>query len=66
MVVKVTLVLLLLALVLIAAVVAAFRYFSKREEHKHEKDMFREKRDAELLTGEKDSIDRELERDRNS
>lgn len=62
MVAKLVIVLLVLAIVMIAAVVAAFRFFSKKEEHKHEKDMFREKRDAELLNG--DSIDRELERER--
>lgn len=39
-----------------------FRYLKQREEHRHEKEMLREERDAEMLTG--DSIERELERER--
>lgn len=65
MVAKLVIVMLVLAVILALAVVAAFRYFQTKEEHRHEKDMFREQRDAELLSETNDSIDRELERERN-
>lgn len=64
MVAKLVLVMAVIALLLIAATVAAFRYFTEKEKHKHEKDMFREKRDAELLSEHQDEIDRELEREK--
>jgi len=64
MVAKVALVLAVLAIVLIAAVIAAFLYFKEEAEHRHEKEMFREKRDAQILTEETDSIDRELQREK--
>ena len=68
MVVKVTMVLLLLAVILALCVLAAYRYFDNQAERNHEKEMLREKRDAELLTEHEwdDSIDRELEKERNS
>jgi predicted negative regulator of RcsB-dependent stress response len=65
MVAKLAFVLLVLAVVLIAAVIAAYRYFDNRATENHEKEMFREQRDAELLTGQ-DSIDQQLEEERNS
>lgn len=65
MVAKAVLGLLLLLVLVLAATYAVFRYFSLRAEQRHEKEMLREKRDAELLTEhEWDSIDRELERER--
>lgn len=62
MVAKLVLGLALLLVIVLAATYAVFRYFALRAEQKHEKEMLREERDAELLTG--DSIDRELERER--
>lgn len=58
---KLALVLGVLAILIAAVVFAAFLYFSKREEHRHEKDMFREKRDAELLSDQDSYIEQELE-----
>jgi uncharacterized protein HemX len=64
MVAKLALVVIALTVVLVAAVVGAYRYFIQQERHRHEKEMYREKRDAALLDDDRDSIDRELERDR--
>jgi flagellar basal body-associated protein FliL len=64
MVAKLTLVLLTLAVVLLAAVVGAYRYFSQQERHRHEKEMFRERRDAALLDDDRSALDRELARER--
>lgn len=54
---------LLLAIVLSVAIIAWFRYLDKRDERGHEKEMLRERRDAEMLTGDEDWIDRELDRE---
>lgn len=51
MAVKVLLAMLVLAIVITVAVIAAYRYFDNQAERQHEKEMLREKRDAELLTG---------------
>jgi flagellar basal body-associated protein FliL len=64
MVAKLALVLAVLAIVLSVAVIAAYRYFKQKEEHAHEKEMFREKRDAELLSDQDSYIERELEREK--
>lgn len=64
MVAKLALVLLTLAVVLLAAVVGAYRYFSQQEQYSHEKEMFREKRDAALLDDDRSALDRELDRER--
>lgn len=64
MVARLTLVLLALAVILLAAVVGAYRYFSQQERHRHEKEMFREKRDAALLDDDRSALDRELDRER--
>jgi Tfp pilus assembly protein PilN len=64
MVAKLALVMLTLAVVLLAAVVGAYRYFSQQERHRHEKEMFRERRDAALLDDDRSALDRELDRDR--
>lgn len=64
MVAKLALVLLTLAVILLAAVVGAYRYFSQQEQHRHEKEMFREKRDAALLDDDRSTLDRELEQER--
>jgi hypothetical protein len=45
-------------------VVGAYRYFSQQERHRHEKEMFRERRDAALLDDDRDALDRELDRER--
>jgi hypothetical protein len=45
-------------------VIVSYRYFDKQAERQHEKEMLREERDAELLSSEMDSIDRELEREK--
>ena len=63
MVTKLALVLLTLAVVLLATVVGAYRYFSRQEQHRHEKEMFREKRDAALLDNDRSALDREQTRD---
>jgi hypothetical protein len=64
MVATLALVMLTLAVVLLAAVVGAYRYFSQQERHRHEKEMFRERRDAALLDDDRSALDRELDRDR--
>lgn len=65
MVVKAVIGLLLLLVLVLAATYAAFRYWTLRAEQRHEKEMLREKRDAEMLTEHGwDSIDRELEREK--
>lgn len=64
MVAKLVIAMLVLAIILSVTVLAAFRYFQKVEEHEHEKDMFREKRDAELLSGDS-YIEQELEQEKN-
>jgi uncharacterized protein HemX len=64
MVAKLALVMLTLAVILVAAVVAAYRFFSQQEQHRHEKEMFREQRDAALLDDNQSALDSELERDR--
>ncbi len=64
MVTKLALVLLTLAVVLLATVVGAYRYFSRQEQHRHEKEMFREKRDAALLDNDRSALDRELDYER--
>ncbi|MFC5369117.1 hypothetical protein [Salinirubrum litoreum] len=64
MVAKLALVMLTLAVVLLAAVLGAYRYFSQQERHRHEKEMFRERRDAALLDDDRSALDRELDRDR--
>lgn len=65
MAVKLVFLLIVLAVILSVAVIAAYRYFDNQAERNHEKEMLRERRDAELLTGDTDSIDRELEREKN-
>lgn len=64
MVAKFALVLLGLAILILAAVIGAYRYFSQQEQHRHEKEMFREKRDAALLDDDQSALDRELDRER--
>jgi len=64
MVAKFALVLLALAILILAAVVGAYRYFSQQEKHRHQKEMFREKRDAALLDDDQSALDRELDRER--
>jgi uncharacterized protein HemX len=61
---KLVLVLVALTAVLVTAVVGAYRYFSQQEQHRHEKEMFRERRDAALLDDDQDALDRELDRER--
>lgn len=64
MVAKLAFVLLTVSIIILAAVVGAYRYFSEQEQHRHEKEMFREKRDAALLDDDRSTLDRELDRDR--
>lgn len=64
MIAKLALVLLTVAITILAAVVGAYRYFSQQEQHRHKKEMFREKRDAALLDDDRSALDRELDRDR--
>lgn len=66
MVIKLALVVAVLIAFLLAVVFATFRYFQQVEKHEHEKDMFREKRDADLLSGEDSYIERELEQEKNN
>lgn len=69
---KLVLALLALAVILSVAVIASFWYFKKRAEYKHEKEMLREEKRAELdeqlvEVAEQESgnsIDAELERER--
>lgn len=63
MVAKLALVMFALAVIILAAVVGAYRYFSQQERHRHEKEMFREKRDAALLDDDRSALDRELDRE---
>jgi hypothetical protein len=63
MVAKLALVLLMVSIIVLASVVGAYRYFSRQEQHRHEKEMFREKRDAALLDDDRSALDRELDRD---
>jgi hypothetical protein len=53
-----------LAAVLVAAVAASYRYLRRREQHRHETEMLRGRRDAELLTDDRSHVDRELDRER--
>jgi len=64
MVAKLALVLTALTLVGVATVIGAYQYFREQEQHKHEKEMLREKRDAALLDADQSTIDRELTRER--
>mgnify|MGYP007091095091 CR=1 FL=1 len=64
MVAKLALVLFTVALIVLAAVVGSYRYFRQQEQHRHEKEMFREKRDAALLDDDQTELDRELDRER--
>jgi Tfp pilus assembly protein PilN len=64
MVVKFALVLTALTLVGVATVIGAYQYFREQEEHKHEKEMLREKRDAALLDADQTTIERELTQER--
>lgn len=64
MVAKLALILLTLAVVLLATVVGAYRYFSRQERHRHENELFREKRDAALLDNDRSALDRELDHER--
>jgi hypothetical protein len=66
MVAKLALLLLVLAVFLLGVVVMSYRYFDNRAEEEHEKEMYREKRANEMFDDDTDSIDRELERERNS
>lgn len=63
MVAKLALVMATLAIVLVAAVAASYRYFVRKEQHEHEKNMLREKRDAELLSEDRSYLEQELERE---
>jgi hypothetical protein len=58
---KLALGLLALAFVVTVATLAVYRYFDNQAQRKHEKEMLREKRDAEVLAEEGDWIDEELE-----
>jgi hypothetical protein len=53
-----------ITIIVALAMFSTLRYFQKRQEYKHEKEMLREKRDAELLT-EDSYIEQELEREKN-
>jgi Na+-transporting methylmalonyl-CoA/oxaloacetate decarboxylase gamma subunit len=66
MVAKLALLLLVLAVFLLGVVVMSYRYFDNRAKEEHEKEMYREKRANEMFDDDTDSIDRELERERNS
>lgn len=65
MAVKLVFVLFVLAIIISVAVIAAYRYFDRQAEREHEKEMLREKRDAEVMTGSDSYIERELEREEN-
>ena len=41
----------------------AYRYFRQQEQHRHEKEMFREKRDAALLDDDQGALESELDRE---
>jgi hypothetical protein len=60
---KLALVVAAMAAVLVAAVAASYRFFARKERHAHEKEMLRERRDAELLGDDRSYLDRELERE---
>lgn len=64
MVAKLVLFLLVVAVIFSVAITMVYRYFKQREKHRHEKEMLREQRDAELLTETDDYIERELDRER--
>lgn len=63
MVAKLVLALAVVVIIVAIATALAFQYFNKQAARKHEKEMLRERRDAELLTEDADWIDRELERE---
>ena len=63
MVAKLAFVLLTVTVVLLAAVVGAYRYFRQQEQHRHEKEMFREKRDGALLDDDQSALESELDRE---
>lgn len=56
--------LLVLALLITLVMGIVFMYFTRKAELSHEEKMRRMDRDEEILSSEFDSIDRELERDR--
>ena len=60
---KLVIALIVLTIIVALVVAATFLYFREKEKHNHEKEMRRMDRDEAVLAG--DSIDRELERDRN-
>jgi C4-dicarboxylate transporter len=53
--------LLAVAFVIAVATFAVYRYFDNQAQREHEKEMLREKRDAEVLAEEGDWLDEELE-----